>query len=60
MQNETVPSMTAGYVNGMACRTGVIVFTLSDLTRQVGTVVACHADVLSARHALLLNELVRQ
>ena len=47
-------------VNGIACRTGVTVFTLSDLTRQVGTVVASHADILSARHALLLNELVRQ
>ena len=47
-------------VNGVACRTGVIVFTLSDLTRQVGTVVASHADILSARHALLLDELVRQ
>ena len=47
-------------VNGVACRTGVIVFTLSDLTRQVGTVVASHADILSTRHALLLNDLVRQ
>ena len=53
-------SMTAGYVNGISCRTGVIVFTLSDLTPQVGTVVASHADILSARHALLLDELVRQ
>ena len=47
-------------MNGIDCRTGVIVFTLSDLTRQVGTVVASHADILSARHELLLDELVRQ
>ena len=52
--------MTAGYLNGIACRTGVIVFTIRNLTRQVGTVVVSHADILSARHALLLDKLVRQ